>query len=122
MAEARRQWLAGRWLSKQLIADIRDSFGPIRVLHWNAYTGGAGDLKTSSAAELRAVLNVAVHGLVAAVQAALPDLKAARGALLVRRNRVGEGHRLRFRQCYFGSFDHCPKNTGSCIKRATSRR
>jgi NADP-dependent 3-hydroxy acid dehydrogenase YdfG len=67
----------------QLIADIRGSFGPIRVLHWNAYAGGAGDLKTSSAAELRVVLNVSVHGLVAAVQAALPDLKAARGALLV---------------------------------------
>ncbi len=68
---------------KKLIADVRGSLGPIKVLHWNAYSGGAGDLKTASAEDLRGVLNVTVHGLVAAVQAALPDLKAQSGALLV---------------------------------------
>jgi NADP-dependent 3-hydroxy acid dehydrogenase YdfG len=68
---------------KKLIADVRTSLGPIKVLHWNAYLSGAGDLKTASADELRVVLNVTVHGLVAAVQAALPDLKAQSGALLV---------------------------------------
>jgi len=68
---------------KKLIADIRSSLGPIKVLHWNAYGGGAGDLKTASADDLRAVLNVTVHGLLAAVQATLPDLKAQQGALLV---------------------------------------
>src|SRR6478735_9177028 len=68
---------------KKLIADVRSALGPIKVLHWNAYTGGAGDLKTAGADDLRAVLNVTVHGLVAAVQAALPDLKAQKGALLV---------------------------------------
>src|SRR6478735_1386887 len=68
---------------EKLIGDVRSSLGPIKVLHWNAYTGGAGDLKTASADELRSVLNVTVHGLVAAAQAALPDLKAQQGALLV---------------------------------------
>ncbi|HYQ00417.1 MAG TPA: SDR family NAD(P)-dependent oxidoreductase [Polyangiaceae bacterium] len=68
---------------KKLIADVRSSLGPIKVLHWNAYTGGAGDLKTAPADELRTVLNVTVHGLVAAAQAALPDLKEQQGALLV---------------------------------------
>jgi len=68
---------------KRLVADVRASLGPINVLHWNAYLGGAGDLKTASTDELRAVLNVSVHGLIAAVQAALPDLKAQSGALLV---------------------------------------
>ena len=68
---------------KKLIADVQASFGPIKVLHWNAYTRGAGDLKTASADDLRAVLNVTVHGLLATVQAVLPDLKAQRGALLV---------------------------------------
>jgi NADP-dependent 3-hydroxy acid dehydrogenase YdfG len=68
---------------KKMIADVQGSLGPVSVLHWNAYTGGAGDLKTSSADELRAVLNVTVHGLVAAVQASLADLKAQKGALLV---------------------------------------
>lgn len=68
---------------RKLVADVRRELGPIDVLHWNAYSGGAGDLKTAGTDELRAVLNVTVHGLVAAVQAALPDLKAQRGALLV---------------------------------------
>jgi len=68
---------------KKLIANVQSSLGPIKVLHWNAYSGGAGDLKTAGADELRAVLNVTVHGLLAAVQAALPDLKAQQGALLV---------------------------------------
>jgi NADP-dependent 3-hydroxy acid dehydrogenase YdfG len=68
---------------RKLIADVRASLGPIRVLHWNAYSGGAGDLKTASVDELRVVLDVAVHGMLAAVQAALPDLKAQHGALLV---------------------------------------
>ena len=75
--------LADTGAVKQLIADVHASLGPIKVLHWNAYSGGAGDLKTASADELRAVLNVTVHGLVAAVQASLPDLKARSGALLV---------------------------------------
>src|SRR6187549_1959026 len=60
---------------RKLIADVRASLGPIKVLHWNAYLSGAGDLKTASVDDLRTVLNVTVHGLLAAVQAALPDLK-----------------------------------------------
>jgi len=68
---------------KKLIADVQASLGPIKVLHWNAYTSDAGDLKSASADDLRAVLNVTVHGLLATVQAVLPDLKAQGGALLV---------------------------------------
>jgi NADP-dependent 3-hydroxy acid dehydrogenase YdfG len=68
---------------RKLIADVRASLGPLKVVHWNAYSGGAGDLKTASTDELRSVLNVTVHGLIAAVQAALPDLKDQNGALLV---------------------------------------
>jgi len=68
---------------RKLIETVRGALGPISVLHWNAYTGGAGDLKTSTTDELRTVLDVAVHGLIAATQAALPDLKAEKGAVLV---------------------------------------
>jgi NADP-dependent 3-hydroxy acid dehydrogenase YdfG len=68
---------------QQLIARGRSSLGPVGVLHWNAYTPGAGDLKTASAAELRTVLDVGVTGLLIAVQASLPDLKAGKGAVLV---------------------------------------
>jgi NAD(P)-dependent dehydrogenase (short-subunit alcohol dehydrogenase family) len=66
-----------------LVREVRASLGPIGVVHWNAYGGGAGDLTTAPASELRAVIDVAVGGLVAAVQESLPDLKEAKGAVLV---------------------------------------
>ncbi|MBL8742343.1 MAG: SDR family NAD(P)-dependent oxidoreductase [Myxococcales bacterium] len=65
------------------IIDAARELGPIAALHWNAYGGGAGDLTTAKAADLREVLDVSVHGLLAALQAALPDLKAQKGSLLV---------------------------------------
>jgi NADP-dependent 3-hydroxy acid dehydrogenase YdfG len=68
---------------RALIGEVRASLGPITVLHWNAYGGSAGDLLTASLAELRVGFDVSVHGLVAAVQAALPDLKTAKGSGLV---------------------------------------
>ncbi|HEX4476701.1 MAG TPA: SDR family NAD(P)-dependent oxidoreductase [Polyangiaceae bacterium] len=68
---------------KTLVAEVQASLGPISVLHWNAYSGKAGDLTTAPTAELRDVFDVAVHGLLGALQAALPDLKKGGGALLV---------------------------------------
>jgi NADP-dependent 3-hydroxy acid dehydrogenase YdfG len=66
-----------------LIGDVRGALGPIGILHWNGYAKGAGDLTTANVAELRAVLDVSVLGLVTAVQAALPDLTAQKGAVLI---------------------------------------
>lgn len=68
---------------RKLIVDVRASLGPIKVLHWNAYSGGAGDLKTASASDLRGAFDVNVVGLISATQAALGDLKAEAGAVLV---------------------------------------
>jgi len=68
---------------QRLVADVRSALGPIGVLHWNAYVGGAGDLTTATAQDLRGVLDVTVLGLVSAMQASLPDLKANRGAVLI---------------------------------------
>jgi NADP-dependent 3-hydroxy acid dehydrogenase YdfG len=68
---------------RTMLARVRSSLGPISVVHWNAYTHGAGDLTTTTPAELHAVFDVAVHGLVACVQDALPDLEKAKGAVLV---------------------------------------
>jgi NADP-dependent 3-hydroxy acid dehydrogenase YdfG len=68
---------------RKLVADVRELLGPIGVVHWNAYAHGAGDLTTAKTDELRTVLDVTVHGLLAAVQTALPDLKAEKGAVLV---------------------------------------
>src|SRR4051812_38155562 len=53
---------------RKLIADVQASLGSISVVHWNAYSGGAGDLKTCTADDLRQILNVTVHGLIAATQ------------------------------------------------------
>jgi NADP-dependent 3-hydroxy acid dehydrogenase YdfG len=65
------------------IAAVRAQLGPITVLHYNAYTGGSGDLLTASTEALRKGFDVSVLGLVIAVQAAHADLKEAKGAVLV---------------------------------------
>ncbi len=74
------------------LGKVRAKFGPITVIHWNAYGGGeAGDLATIDPAAVRGVFDVAVVGLIAAVQNALPDLKAAKdGAVLVTNGAFGE--------------------------------
>lgn len=67
------------------IAKARASLGPIGVVHWNAFNHqSVGDLLTLDPATLKDVFDLAVVGLVAAVQAALADLKAdPGGAVLV---------------------------------------
>jgi len=58
------------------IGKARAAFGPITAIHWNAYGGAeAGDLLTADPATVRSVFDVAVVGLLSAVQEALPDLK-----------------------------------------------
>jgi NADP-dependent 3-hydroxy acid dehydrogenase YdfG len=68
--------------ARALIRKASSKLGPIAILHWNAYLPQARDL-TTAPDELRAVLDVGVHGLLAALQEALPDLRAQKGALLV---------------------------------------
>jgi short-subunit dehydrogenase len=68
---------------RALVGEVRASLGPVAVLHWNAYMGLAGDLTTASVKELRTVMDVAVHGLLAATQEALSDLREQKGSLLV---------------------------------------
>jgi NAD(P)-dependent dehydrogenase (short-subunit alcohol dehydrogenase family) len=81
------------------LASIRDAFGktraqlgPITVLHWNAFGGGeAGDLLTTSPAAVRGVFDVAIVGLLGAVQEVLPDLRNTKeGAVLVTNGAFGE--------------------------------
>lgn len=68
---------------RAMLREVRASLGPISVIHWNAYAGGAGDLTTAPAEELSGPLGVSVIGLAAGVQEALPDLKKEKGAVLV---------------------------------------
>jgi NAD(P)-dependent dehydrogenase (short-subunit alcohol dehydrogenase family) len=74
------------------IAKARAELGPITVLQWTAFSGrDLGDLLTIDPASLFGVFDVAVVGLLAAAQEALPDLKAAGdGAILVTNGAFGD--------------------------------
>lgn len=74
------------------VEKARAELGPIAVIHWNAYGGAeSGDLLTADAAATRAVFDVAITGLLATVQEALPDLKAAKdGAVLITNGAFGD--------------------------------
>jgi NAD(P)-dependent dehydrogenase (short-subunit alcohol dehydrogenase family) len=55
------------------IAKARAALGAITIVQWNAYGGAdVGDLLTAEPGSVRGVFDVAVVGLIAAVQAALP--------------------------------------------------
>lgn len=68
---------------RSVIGGVRGRLGPISAIHWNSYAMGAGDLLAADVASLRRILDVSVTSLVVAVQEAHPDLKAAKGAVLV---------------------------------------
>lgn len=72
-----------------LMSSVREKLGPLDVVQWNAYAGGAGDLLAADPAEISSVLGIAVPSLVAVVQAALPDLRANKGAVLVTNGGLG---------------------------------
>jgi NAD(P)-dependent dehydrogenase (short-subunit alcohol dehydrogenase family) len=74
-----------------VIAKVRAALGPISVIEWTAYSPGnvAADILTASAEDVRSLFDVSVCGLVAAVQAALADLKSQKGALLVTNGGAG---------------------------------
>jgi NAD(P)-dependent dehydrogenase (short-subunit alcohol dehydrogenase family) len=73
------------------IARARAELGPIGVLHWNAYGGhDVRDLLTTDPLSVREVFDVAVVGLLAAIQEALVDLKSdGSGAVLVTNGAFG---------------------------------
>jgi NAD(P)-dependent dehydrogenase (short-subunit alcohol dehydrogenase family) len=75
---------------RSLMASVKAKLGPITVVHWNAYGGGAGDLLTASPEELHGVFDIPVIGLLAALQAALGDLRQQKeSALLVTNGGLG---------------------------------
>ena len=71
------------------IQSVREKLGPIDVVQWTAYASGAGDWLAVDAAEVRTPLDIAVTSLLATVQAALPDLRANKGAVLVTNGGLG---------------------------------
>jgi NADP-dependent 3-hydroxy acid dehydrogenase YdfG len=63
-----------------MIGEVRGALGPVTAIHYNAYAGVAGDLLTAKLDDVRKVYDVGVTGLIAAIQEALPDMKAQSGA------------------------------------------
>lgn len=75
---------------RALIESVRTKLGPVTVLHWNAYAGGAGDLLTADARAIRNTFDLPVTTLVLAVQAAPPDLTSQKdSAILVTNGGLG---------------------------------
>jgi short-subunit dehydrogenase len=66
-----------------LLANVRESLGPVTVLHWNAHSSLAGDLTRADIADLRATLGLGVISLVTAVQLALPDMREAKNTAAI---------------------------------------
>ena len=75
---------------RSLVGKVRSTFGSIDVLHWNAYGTGAGDLLAADAAAIRGVFDIAIAGLLTAIQECLPDLRKSReSAILVTNGGLG---------------------------------
>jgi len=74
------------------IGKARAELGPITIIHWNAISGtGVRELEAADPAAVRSVFDVAVVGLLAAVQETLSDLKSTKdGAILVTNGAFGE--------------------------------
>ena len=74
------------------IAKARAELGPIGVIHWNASSGhGLGDLLAVDPTSVKTVFDVAIVGLLSAVQETLVDLRAGGdGAVLVTNGAFGD--------------------------------
>jgi len=77
--------------TRGVIEKVRTALGPITVLEWTAFSPGGAvpDVLTATSEQLRSLFDVSIGGLVAVVQAALPDLKAQKGAILVTNGGAG---------------------------------
>jgi NADP-dependent 3-hydroxy acid dehydrogenase YdfG len=67
--------LADPAATRALVGKVREALGPLSALAWTAYDTGAGDLLSAEPAAVRRALDIATTSLLAAVSAALPDLK-----------------------------------------------
>lgn len=77
---------------REAIGKARAQFGPITVIQWNAFGGGeAGDFLEADPASVAGVFDVAIVGLLAAVQDVLPDMRNTKaGAVLVTNGAFGD--------------------------------
>jgi short-subunit dehydrogenase len=74
---------------RALVVRVRETLGPVSVLQWSAWSNSAGDLVAADDAAIHGLFDVAIAGLLAAVQASLPDLKKEKGAVLIANGGLG---------------------------------
>lgn len=67
---------------RDMIAEVSATYGPIGILHWNAFHAVEGDLLSLADEDLSKSFDVRIRGFLAAVQASLPDLEECGGAVL----------------------------------------
>lgn len=72
-----------------VVEQVRRTFGPVAVLHWNPYSGAAPDVLAADAAAVRQALEIGTTCLLAAIKEALIDLRAQKGAVLVTNGGLG---------------------------------
>jgi NAD(P)-dependent dehydrogenase (short-subunit alcohol dehydrogenase family) len=76
--------------AREAVKQVRAALGPVTVLEWSAYDGGAGDLTSADSTAIRSSLDVGITGFLATVQEALPDMrKQADAAVLVTNGGLG---------------------------------
>lgn len=67
---------------RQVAAKVRESLGPVGILHWNVFLDIEGDLLSIPPTDLSRSFDLRVACYIAAVQACLADLEAHRGSVL----------------------------------------
>ena len=77
---------------REAIVKARKELGPICVLQWNAHGGNeARDILSADPVIVRGIFDIAIVGLLAAIQEALPDLRDMKeAAVLVTNGAAGE--------------------------------
>jgi NADP-dependent 3-hydroxy acid dehydrogenase YdfG len=75
--------------ARRVVADVRQAMGPIDAIEWTPYSMLAGDFTTADSAAVRGALDIGTTCLLAAIQAALPDLRERNGAVLVTNGGLG---------------------------------
>lgn len=63
-----------------MVANVRQTMGPITVLHWNAFYYGIPDLLSYEDVELQTLVALGAGSLLRATRAAMDDLEAQSGA------------------------------------------
>lgn len=67
---------------RRVVAEVREEWGPVGILHWNAFLDIEGDLLSMPPADLSNSFDLRVASYITAVQACLADLEAHQGTVL----------------------------------------